>query len=64
MSRLDMDEDGHFAIGHGGDDCDDADPEVHPGAPELCDERDNDCDGQVDEGCPPCFVSAVVGMIR
>ena len=30
-------------------DCDDADPEVHPGASELCDELDNDCDDQVDE---------------
>lgn len=29
-------------------DCDDRDPEVHPHAPELCDGRDNNCDGQVD----------------
>jgi hypothetical protein len=32
-------------------DCNDADPDVLPGAPELCNMRDDDCDGLVDESC-------------
>jgi ELWxxDGT repeat protein len=32
-----------------GVDCDDTDGEVYPGAWELCDGKDNDCDGFVDE---------------
>ncbi|MBJ95550.1 MAG: hypothetical protein CMP23_13895 [Rickettsiales bacterium] len=32
------------------DDCDDYNDRVHPGAEELCDELDNNCNGEVDEG--------------
>jgi hypothetical protein len=53
---------GRYALGHSADDdgdgysecdgdCSDSDPTVHPTAAELCDGRDNDCDGAIDEGC-------------
>ncbi len=37
------------------DDCDDLDPNSHPGALEICDSADNDCDTQVDEGVETTF---------
>jgi hypothetical protein len=57
-AALDLDFDGRA----GYRDCDDYDRKTYPGAPEQCDERDNDCDGAIDEGVrnaagecqPPC----------
>jgi hypothetical protein len=47
----DLDGDG-FDGGPSGPDCDDSHPGVHPGAEEAegCNERDDDCDGIIDEG--------------
>jgi hypothetical protein len=48
--------DGADADGDGArwcDDCDDTDPSVHVGAPEICGNgKDDNCNAAVDEGCP------------
>lgn len=42
----DADQDGYpLAV-----DCDDANPDVYPNAPEICDGLDNDCNGEADDG--------------
>ncbi len=46
----DVDGDGYLDLACGGDDCDDGDAAVHPGAAEVCDGAEEDCEGEVDEG--------------
>jgi alpha-tubulin suppressor-like RCC1 family protein len=45
---LDGDADEHYPEICGGDDCDDTDATSYPGALDVCDGADNDCNGSVD----------------
>ena len=48
----DFDADGFCDKREGYDDCNDNRADIHPGAEESCDGVDNNCNGEVDEGCP------------
>ena len=50
LAREEEDWDGDGYVPCTGD-CDDTESEVHPGAAEVCDGIDNDCDGSIDETC-------------
>jgi hypothetical protein len=66
---MDRDGDG-YSMAEG--DCDDTDPMVHPGMPEICgDGKDNDCDGVADRShdasgnvtaCSPFFATADIPL--
>ncbi len=51
VTEADLDGDGYLE----GDDCDDNDASIYPGATETCDGIDNDCDGNVDEEVTDTF---------
>jgi len=51
----DLDGDGYGDVAYGGDDCDDTDDSVYPGASEICgDGVVNDCDGAEEDAFKAC----------
>jgi hypothetical protein len=52
----DADQDGHLKLSEGGDDCNDWNATIYPGAQEICDGLDHDCDGIAGDGAnnPGC----------
>ena len=59
----DSDGDEYFAEGGpcGPVDCNDSNPLTYPGASEICDFADNDCDGATDEG--PCLLVEALAFL-
>jgi hypothetical protein len=57
LGMVDADADGWWA----GSDCDDSDPAVNPGASEICDGIDNNCDGTADNNAGEAYYPDVDG---
>ncbi len=53
IKKVDFDQDGYTDD----IDCDDTNPNINPGAEEVCDGTDNNCDGQIDEGLLTIYYS-------
>src|SRR5664279_20616 len=54
----DLDGDGYGIGCAAGNDCNDRDPAIHPGAIEICNFKDDNCNGLVDEA-PDCVAPAL-----
>src|SRR6188768_3478853 len=54
LAELTDDDGDHWTEDAG--DCNDAEPDVHPEATEICNSVDDDCDGSMDEDPPPSFL--------
>ncbi|HYO55555.1 MopE-related protein [Archangium sp.] len=50
LTATDADQDGYVSQATGGTDCDDGSTERHPGQQELCNNKDDNCDGTPDDG--------------
>ncbi|MEW5806737.1 MAG: MopE-related protein [Acidobacteriota bacterium] len=64
---FDVDADGHStpdSCAGTKDDCDDNDNTVYPGATEICDSKDNDCDVTIDEGALPLKVTGLAFLSK
>ncbi|MFP2962541.1 MopE-related protein [Myxococcus sp. 1LA] len=48
LQATDADRDGYVSVLTGGTDCNDTNPDIHPGATELCNDVDDNCNGQSD----------------